>query len=292
MSHRNLIVILGPTASGKSALGVKLAKNFHGVVLSADSRQVYRGMDKGTAKITTQEMQGVPHFLLDIASPRHAFTVAQYQRQALQTLKKIPENIPVFVVGGSPFYIDAILNPLPFPHVKPNLKLRHQLEHKTTAQLFVALKRKDPRRAQSIDPNNRRRLIRSLEIVHSLGLVPRRRVSSPYRVLKLGISLPRPVLYRCINLRVDRRVPGIITEVQKLKRSRVSWKRLESLGLEYRWISRIVKREISLPEGIARLKTDIHAFARRQLTWWRNDSTIRWMTNAHEAESLVRRFLK
>lgn len=249
-------------------------------------------MDIGTAKITKREMQGVPHYLLDIASPKRQFTVAQFQKAAQRVLKKIPVTTPVFVVGGSPFFIEAITNPLPFPSAKPNQKLRRRLERRTAAQLFRELRRRDPRRAAAVDPHNKRRLIRALEIVQALGRVPTRTGQSPYRVLKLGLLPPRKILYRRIDERVDRRAKAILTETKQLHRAGLSWKRLESFGLEYRWASRILQKQINQVEGWRRLKNDTHAFARRQLTWWRRDNDIQSITKNDAAERLVRHFLK
>ncbi|MBI4426525.1 MAG: tRNA (adenosine(37)-N6)-dimethylallyltransferase MiaA [Candidatus Kerfeldbacteria bacterium] len=291
MKKRRIIIILGPTASGKSALGVKLAKRFHGVVLSADSRQVYRGLDIGTAKITKREMQGVPHYLLDIVSPKRQFTVTQFQRAAQRVLKRIPTTTPVFVVGGSPFYVEAITNPRAFPNVKPNPKLRRQLEQRTAGQLFSQLRRRDPRRAAAIDPKNKRRLIRALEIVQTLGRVPIQTPASTHPVLKLGLNPARKKLYRSIDRRLMQRMPGILAEVKRLYRQGLSWKRMEQLGLEYRWGSRMARGLVNQTTGIKRLKGHIHAFARRQLTWWRRDRGIRWIPNQRSAERSVKRFL-
>lgn len=288
---RKLIVVLGPTASGKSALGVQLARQFKGVILSADSRQVYRGMDVGTAKITKRGMRGVPHYLLDIASPKRQFTAAQFQQAAQRVLKKIPSSTPVFVVGGSPFYIEAITNPLPFPGVKPNPKLRRKLERRTAAQLFRQLRWRDPRRAAAIDPHNKRRLIRALEIMRALGRVPPRPATSPFRILKLGLNPPRQKLYQRIDRRVDQRSRGMLAETKQLHRAGLSWPRLDSFGLEYCWASRILQGQISRVDGWQRLKHDSHAFARRQLTWWRRDKKIQWINNQKQAYQLVRRFL-
>lgn len=290
--NRPLIAVLGPTAVGKSSLGVALARRFGGVILSADARQVYRGLDAGTAKISPSEMRGVPHFLLDLASPRRTLTVAQFQRAAQRVLRRIPAHQPVFIVGGSPFYLDAILNPSPFPDVPPNPKLRARLERRTTRQLMAMLCRRDQRRAATIDPHNRHRLIRALEIVAALGRVPARPPPSPTATLKLGLALPRPVLYRRIDRRVDARVPAMVHEMQRLHRSGLSWRRLDELGLEYRWISRAVRGQLPLADAVARLKGDIHAFARRQLTWWRRDPDIRWMTTQSQARRLTRGFLE
>jgi len=288
--HR-LIVILGPTASGKTALGVKLAKRFKGVILSADSRQVYHGLDAGTAKVTSTEMRGAPHFLLDIASPKRVFTVAQFQRAAQRVLKKIPVTTPVFIVGGSPFYIEAITNPTQFPNVAPNPTLRRRLERRTAAQLFSELRRRDPRRAASIDRDNKVRLIRALEIVAALGRVPNYAAIAAPNVLKLGLNPPRDVLYRNIDRRVDARIPAIIREIKKLRATGLSWKRLDQLGLEYRWIGRYVRGALNKTIAIERLKGDIHAFARRQLTWWRKDATIKWNINPARRNRLVTDFL-
>ncbi len=289
---RRIIVILGPTASGKTGLGIALAKKNHGIILSADSRQIYRGMDIGTAKVTRREMRGVPHYLLDLASPKTSFTVAQFQRHANRILSRTPDTTPVFVVGGSPFYIEAITNPSPYPEVKPNVKLRKRLSKKTTTQLFAILKNRDPRRARSIDAHNPRRLIRALEIVDALGKVPERNTAAPYRILKVGIDVPRAKLYRNIDRRVDARMPGMLNETKRLHAQGISWKRLERFGLEYRWMSRVLTKKTTRREGLERLKGNIHAFARRQLTWWRNDGTIEWITNRRSAERLVDRFLK
>lgn len=289
---RRVIVILGPTASGKTSLGIDLAKRFHGVILSADSRQVYRGMDIGTAKVTRREMRGVPHYLLDIASPRRTFTVAQFQRAAQRVIDSLPSSTPIFVVGGSPFYIETITHPQPFPDVRPNHALRTQLEKKSAAQLFALLQKKDPRRAASIDRQNTRRLIRALEIIAVLGRVPERRIpTSPYRILQIGIDRPRTKLYTTIDERVDARMPGMLTETRRLHARGISWNRLKAFGLEYRWMSTILKKEMSRTEALSRLKGDIHAFARRQLTWWRKDQNIHWITKNADASQIVKRFL-
>src|SRR3989338_9750335 len=158
-----LIVILGPTSSGKTDLSIKLAKKFNGEVVSADSRQVYNGMDIGSGKITKKEMQGIPHYLLDVANPKRKFTVSQYQKLALFAIKKIQNKgkIP-FLVGGSGLYIQSIVDGIIIPEVKPDWKLRKKLEKKNNKELYSMLFKIDPTRAKSIDKNNSRRLIRAL----------------------------------------------------------------------------------------------------------------------------------
>lgn len=291
MKSRPLIVILGPTASGKTSLGIALARRFHGVILSADSRQVYRGLDAGTAKVTKREMQGVPHYLIDLVSPKRVFTVAQFQAAAQAALKNIPLTTPVFIVGGSPFYIDAITNPVPFPSVRPNPSLRKRLSKKTALQLFALLKKRDPARANNIDRHNRVRIIRALEIVDALGRVPPRATNHATNVLKIGLNPARSRLYKRIDDRVDIRVPGIVAEIKRLRRQSLSWKRMDALGLEYRWIGRYVRGDIKKAEAVERLKGDIHAFARRQLTWWRRDHSIHWVASTVQAQKEVQRFL-
>jgi len=289
MNTWRIIAIVGPTASGKSALGVRLAKRFGGVVVSADSRQVYRGLDIGAGKITKAEMGGIPHYLLDIASPRGVFTVAQYQKKFRSLLKKIPTHTPIFLVGGSPFYIQAALTTANFPAVRPNPELRARLEKKTAAQLFSLLQVKDLRRAATIERHNRRRLIRALEIIAATGKpVPLLHLPQWDNILLLGITLPREKLYRNIDRRVDARLSqGMIAEVKRLHTKGVSWKRLESLGLEYRDLSLFLQKKLSRPEAISQLKFHIHAFARRQLTWFQR-MPVRWISSEAEASRLIK----
>jgi tRNA dimethylallyltransferase len=289
-----IIAIVGPTASGKSALGVRLAKRLGGVIVSADSRQVYRGLNIGAGKISKREMRGVPHYLLDVASPRRTFTVAQYQKKFRSLLKKLPVTQPVFLVGGSPFYIQAALTTADFPAVKPNAALRARLEKKTTGQLYSLLKMKDPVRALNIEHGNRRRLIRALEIIAVTGK-PVPPLTLPWRenVVLLGITVPREKLYRQIDARVDERIrEGMVNEVRRLHAHGVSWKRLESFGLEYRHLAQLLQTKVSREEAISQLKFHIHAFARRQLTWFRSMPNIQWITSEQQARKIISQYRK
>lgn len=291
--QRRLIVILGPTASGKSALGVKLAKKFHGVVISADSRQVYRGLDIGTAKISRREMRGVPHYLLDVTSPRSQYSVARYVRDVRRVLKNISPSTPIFLVGGSPFYLQAVTQPGSWSAVPPDQLLRRRLAAQSTRQLFNQLTKLNPSRAKTIDPANRRRLIRAIEISSSaphLSAWGSGGVGAG--VLKIGLPVPRRELFRRIDHHVDQRLRrGMIKEVVRLNRRGVPWSRLTGLGLEYREIVRTLRHQASAEDLPARMKTATHDFARRQMTWWKRDRSIRWVTRPAEAERLVRRFL-
>ncbi len=292
MNGRTVIVILGPTASGKSALGITLAKRFRGVIVSADSRQVYRGYTLGSGKVARRERQGVRHFLLDVVSPKRQYTAADFSRDFQATLKRIPERTPIFLVGGSPFYIDAALHPERLASVNPNPALRRRLARRSLPQLLAQLKRHDPKRYETIDPHNRRRVERALEIVfspHSSAAL------SPVllRALQIGISVPRKILYKKIDARVDARLrQGMLREIGRLHTQGVSWKQLESLGLEARFLSFVLQGKMSQEEAMERLKGAIHGFARRQLTWWRRDKTIRWIQSAAQAKCLVNVFLK
>lgn len=295
----NIIVILGPTASGKSALGVTLAKKFGGVVISADSRQVYRGLDIGTAKITRREMRGVPHYLLDVASPRSQYSVARYVRDVQRFLKTIAERTPIFLVGGSPFYIDAVTRPGSHSSVPPNPKRRKGLEKKSNNQLRSMLKRLNPDRAKNIDWHNKRKVIRAIEVAlfrppPRPELAEGRRgtgVVEPLNILKLGLNPPRQKLFRVIDHRIDQRWNRMLDEVRKLHSHGLSWTRLDGFGLEYRYVSRYVRGKMNKDEAVHQLKTASHDFVRRQMTWWKRDKDIHWVGNQNQAIHLARAWL-
>lgn len=291
---RKLIVILGPTASGKSDLAVEIAKDFPGEIISADSRQVYKEMDIGTGKITKREMQGVPHYLLDIASPKRQFTVVQYKKQAFEAINKIyRKNKTPIICGGTGFYIQAVAEGLNIPKVKPDKKLRDKLEKQTTENLFKKLKRLDLRRAKNIDSKNRRRLIRALEIViKTEKVIPVVKTEPQFNVLYIGIKRSDSELKSLIKKRLLRRIKqGMIAEVKKLKASGVSWKRLDDFGLEYRYISRFLQGKLTKQEMIESLQKKIEQYVKRQMTWFKRNKKIHWIKNYKQAEKLVKEFL-
>lgn len=289
---QSIIVILGQTASGKSALGIRLAKRFHGVIISADSRQVYRGMDLGTGKVTKKEMSGVPHYLLDVASPRTQYSVAHFARDVARVMKRISLRTPIFLVGGSPFYIKAVTEPGSFSPVPPDPVLRRRLARRTLAQLQQTLKQIDPTRYRTIDRANRRRLIRAIETARSTH-TPASIDMPSMHVLKIGINIPRPELLMRIDKRVDERLRrGMMAEVARLHHQGISWPRLDAFGLEYRFLSRFVRGKIDRVTAVAQLKSAIHDFAKRQKTWWKRDQDIRWIKRPVAAERLVRAFLE
>lgn len=294
-----LIVVLGPTASGKSSLAIALAQRFNGEIVSADSRQVYRRLDIGTAKVTPQEQELVPHHLLDVADVQDIYTVSQFQQQATAAIDDILARARLpFLAGGSPHYIQAIVDHLAIPAVPPQPELRARLEARPLADLLAQLEQLDPQAAASIDRNNLRRVIRALEVclVSGQPFSAQRRTGDPlYRSLLLGLVWPRDLLYARIDARVDERMQqGMVQEVRDLLAAGISHERLEALGLEYRYISRWLRGEFaSESEMVQRLKYAIHDFTRRQLTWFRKDQRIIWIegNNREQAEATVREFL-
>ncbi|WKZ27429.1 MAG: tRNA (adenosine(37)-N6)-dimethylallyltransferase MiaA [Candidatus Paceibacterota bacterium] len=275
-----LIVIAGPTASGKSDLAIRLARALNGEIISADSRQVYKGMDIGTGKVTKREQKLARHWLIDVASPTRQYTVAHFVRNATKAIRDITKRgkVPI-ICGGTGFWIDALVYGTSIPDVKPDAKLRAKLQKLSTSQLFSKLQKLDPTRAQSIDPKNPVRLIRALEIVMKTGKpVPQQSATTPYHVLYLCVSRNAEELRARIEKRLDARLrQGMIAEVQKLHTQGVSWKKLESFGLEYRWVARFLQKKIARDEMRTALLHDIIAYSKRQLTWWRRNGDVRWV---------------
>jgi len=289
-----VIVILGPTASGKSSLAVKLAQKFNGEIVSADSRQVYKGMDLGSAKITKKEMKGIPHHLLDVASPKKRFTVFQYQKLAI---KKIWETIKrgkvPFLVGGSALYLYSVIDGWQFPKTKIDLKLRKRLEKKDLQELFSILEKIDPQKAKNIDKKNKRRLIRAIEIAKTLGQVPPLKKEPLFDCLLIGLQKKPAALEKAIRRRLRKRLrQGMVKEVFNLRRLGLSWKRIESFGLEYKWLAKFVQGEISRQKMVEQIEKDTKSLWRRQLTWFKKDKRIHWVKNQKQAENLIKNYLE
>lgn len=290
-----LIVILGPNASGKTDLSIKLAKRFNGEIISADSRQIYKGMDIGTGKITKKEMKGIPHYLLDVASPKTRFTVSQYQKLTFEAIKKIHKKNKIpFLVGGTGFYIQSIVDGIVIPEVKPDWKLRKELEKKTAEELFEKLEKLDPRRAKTIEQKNKRRLIRALEIViKTKKPVPLLKKKKPrFEVLIIGVKKNNEELKKRIKIRLLKRLNnGMINEVKKLKKSGLSWKKLEDFGLEYRHIALYLQKKLRREEMIEKLQKEIEHYAKRQMTWFKREKRVKWVKGYQKAVPLLTRFL-
>jgi tRNA dimethylallyltransferase len=318
MKKTKIIVILGQTSAGKSDFAVEIAKQIDGEIISADSRQVYKGMDLGTGKITKKEMKDVPHHLLDVASPSRIFSVSDFQKLANKKIEEITKKNKVPIIcGGTGFYIDTIINGTILPEVPPNKKLRGDLEKKSTEQLLKILNKLDSERAKNIDVKNRVRLIRAIEICKSLGKVPIFKdknqsdtnsamaefVSIPhsqlkFEVLKIGLTLPPETLKERIENRLLTRIKkGMIKEVENLHKKGLSWKRTEALGLEYRYVSLHLQGKLSKEEMIEKLNTEIWHFAKRQKTWFKRDQSIIWIDPTKNKDrnivfKEIKRFLK
>lgn len=296
MDKPKVIAIVGQTATGKTALSIKLAHKFNGEIISADSRQVYQGMDIGTGKVTEVEMQGVPHHLLDIANPNEVYTAADFKRDAEMAIEDILKRgkLPI-IVGGTYFYIQLLRGELQSAPVAPNKEFRKSLEEFTNAELFEKLKTLDLARAETIDADNRRRLIRALEIVNSLGVVPQtKKIESDYDWLLIGTKIDKTELHQKISLRLEQRLKeGMVAEAEKLHAEGVSFERMDALGLEYRYLAKYLKHEINEEELFTQLETKIKQFAKRQLTWLKRDQDIKWFKPQAETEinALVENFL-
>jgi len=291
--EKKLIVILGPTASGKSELAVRLAKKFNGKIVSADSRQVYRRMDIGTGKVTKKEMKGIPHYLLDVASPKKRFTVIQYRKLALKAINKILKNVHVPILcGGTGFYIQAVVDGIIIPEVPPDWRLRKELEKKSTEELYQILKKLDPRRAKTIESKNKRRLIRALEIVKKIGRVPIfKKEPLPHPILMIGIKKEKKELSSLIKKRFFKWLrQGFLKEVLKLKKMGLSWQRIEEFGIHYRVIAQYLQKKLNYQQMIENSLKELQNYAKRQMTWCKRDRRIHWIKNYKEAEKLAKEF--
>lgn len=291
-----MIVVVGPNASGKSELAVALAKKFNGEVVSADSRQVYAGLNIGAGKITKKEMAGIKHHLLDVASPRAVFTVTRYRKLALAAIADIQKRRKTPILcGGTGFYIQAVIDGILIPAVKPDWKLRRELEQKTAAQLFLMLKKLDPRRAKNIDAKNPRRLIRAIEIVKTTQKPVPELKKNPlsYPILIMGVKKSERELKRLIAKRTQKRIKtGMIAETARLKNSGLSWQKLEDFGLEYRAAARFLQKKITREQMIGIINKEDWQYAKRQMTWFARDKRVNWIKTKPQAIKLAQKYLK
>ncbi|MDO9231064.1 MAG: tRNA (adenosine(37)-N6)-dimethylallyltransferase MiaA [bacterium] len=346
-----IIVILGPTSSGKSEVAIALAQKFNGEIISADSRQIYRGMDIGTGKITKDNLypslplgemsrtrdregetfysEGIPHYGIDIVSPKTEYNSAKFKKYADKIIKDILERkkLPI-ICGGTGFWIKALVDNVVYPEVAPDWKLREKLGRKSTKELFKTLQKLDPQRAKNIDAKNPVRLIRAIEICKSVGKVPeikchpelvsgsKKKIEMPnqvrhdntYDFLQIGIKIPKEKLDERIKLRlqkrfsagpprVDKRSPrveaGMISEVKKLHlKDKISWKRLESFGLGYKFIPQYLRKEIATKDELfEKVYQSEKDYAKRQMTWFAKDKRIIWLPKYKDIEKEVRNFL-
>lgn len=291
-----ILVILGPTATGKSDLAVKLARYFNGEVISADSRQIYKGLDIGSGKITKRETKGVLHHLIDVCDPKKTYSVEQFKNDGQKaTIDILSRGKLPIICGGTGFYIDALVFGEEFPAVKPDPKLRARLAKKSADALMKEIARLDPRRAKTLDPHNKVRIIRAIEIARALGSVPKVKRENKYETLFIGLTADRETLRQRIHARLLKRMKaGMVEEVKKLRKKGVSWKRLHALGLEYRYVALYLQKRLSKEEMLERLEQEIFHFSKRQMTWFKRNKDIHWFSLDRVAEipQAVEEFLK
>jgi len=266
-----IIVVCGPTATGKSDKAASLALEHNGEIVSTDSRQVYKGLDIGSGKITKKETQGVSHYMLDVASPLRIYSIAQFQKKASKHIEDILKRGKTAILcGGTGFYIDAIIYNTSFPEVGINNKLRKKLEKKTVQELFKLLKKKDTRRAKEIDPYNKVRLIRALEIIETLGKVPEVSKKMQYNVEWIYLDFPDEILKERIHTRLLKRMKqGMVQEAKNLHAKGLSYPRMERLGLEYKYLALLLQNKITKKEFLDQLESAIWHYAKRQRTWFK-----------------------
>ena len=337
---------MGPTASGKSGVAIQLAKKFGGEIISADSRQIYRGLDIGSGKVERDAInsqlvisaphkgsstpfmgvelpsdkpeqikltrynqkevfisEGIRHHLIDVAKPQEDFNVSHFKKLAQKKIEEIlqRQKVPI-ICGGTAFWIDALTKNLNLPEVPPDEILREQLALETTEELFAKLEKLDPERAKNIDSQNKVRLIRAIEICKVLGKVPKINTTwnmkhetknTKYNFLEIGIEVPREILNEKIKKRLEERFSeGMLTEVANLHKKGVSWKWMERIGLEYRWIARFLQGKFSEDEMKQKLYFDSIHYAKRQMTWLQRNPNIIWCSGYKAIKKEVEKSLK
>ncbi|OIP79672.1 MAG: tRNA (adenosine(37)-N6)-dimethylallyltransferase MiaA [Parcubacteria group bacterium CG2_30_45_37] len=324
-NDKKIIVILGPTASGKTKLAVELAEKFNGEIVSADSRQVYRGMDIGTGKdlkdyrleipnpndqlpnkfkIQNSKLKiiEIPYHLIDVANPKEQFDLAQYQKMAFRAIDDILKRgkLPI-LAGGSGLYLQAVVENYKLSEAKKDLALRKKLEKLSAAELFNKLKKLVPKMAVKLnqsDKNNKRRLIRYLEIVGQDHNFKSRAGKRKYNALIIGVNFSRDILKQRIFKRLLERLKeqNMIGEVERLHEQGLSWKRLEDFGLEYKFVSLYLEGELQYEEMVEKLNLAIYQFAKRQMTWFKRwekqGANINWVKDNKKIEKLVKDYLE
>ncbi|WP_409275798.1 tRNA (adenosine(37)-N6)-dimethylallyltransferase MiaA [Neobacillus sp. SCS-31] len=285
-SLQKLVVIVGPTAVGKTRLGVEMAKHFNGEVISGDSMQIYRGMDIGTAKVTEEEMEGIPHYLIDIKNPEESFSVAEFKSLVREKIDEITSKgkLPI-IVGGTGLYIQSVLYDYQFSEAPADEAFRARLERKAEEEGNEAVHREladlDPEAAEQLHPNNVRRVIRALEIVKSTGmpLAEVQKSTKPellYNAAIIGLTMEREMLYERINRRVDKMVEeGLVDEVKKFYDMGLrDCQSIQAIG--YKEFYSYFDGTSTLEESVDTLKQNTRRYAKRQLTWFRNKMDVEW----------------
>ena len=346
MSSKNqkpkLIIILGPTASGKTGLALELAEKYNGEIVNADSRQIYREMDIGTgsptnchsefisestkntgliiptsSKLSATEIgmncgckqkilkqvqnddiiiiNNIPHYLFHIINPNQKFSLSQYKKLAVKKIKDIQKRNKIpFLVGGTGLYISSVVNNLEIPKAPPDDKIRKRLEKISSEELFEKLKKIDLKSAEIIGENNKRKLIRALEVYEITGKLfsTQQTKGKPlFETLQIGIKIDRKELYKKIDQRVDKMIEmGLVEEIKNLAK-KYSFDLPALSGIGYQEIGLYLQNKTTLEEAVQKMKFRTHQYARRQMTWFQRDERIRWIKNYEEAEELVEKFL-
>ena len=284
-----LIVLTGPTAVGKTSLSISLAKAVNGEIISADSMQVYKKMDIGSAKIRSEEMQGIPHYLVDVLEPEEEFHIVKFQQMAKKAMEDIYSRgkIPI-LVGGTGFYIQAVTKDIDFTEAQQENDYRKELEalaeEKGGEHLHEMLRKVDPVSADAIHAHNVKRVIRALEFYHQNGSPisahneEQKQHESPYNLAYFVLNMPRELLYERIDLRVDQMMKeGLLEEVSRLKEEGCHRGMVSMQGLGYKEILAYLDGEYPLEEAVRVLKRDTRHFAKRQLTWFRREQEVTWV---------------
>jgi len=293
-----VIVIVGPTSSGKTELSLQLAKKFNGVIISADSRQIYRHMDIATAKTTKDQQQGIIHYMIDIADPDQEFNLALYQQSVknlLETIfadnrKRSRPTIP-FIVGGTGLYIKAIVDGYKLPAVPPNLALRDKLETLSLDELVAKLHNLD--HESKVDLRNKRRVIRAIEVLFTQRKMVPEIAPPDYEFLQIGIDRPRETLYQRIGQKINGMYKdGLVKETKKLLALGYNFASPSFSAHGYKHIKRYLDHKITLKRALELMAIDTRHYAKRQLTWFRADKRINWVKDYSEAEQLIQEFLR
>ncbi len=296
MTKHKIVAIVGTTASGKSSLGIELAKIFNAEVVSADSRQIYKGLDLGTGKVTPEEIAGIPHHMLDVIEPNTPYSLAEYQKAAYKVIDEIIERgkLPI-IVGGTGLYTRAIIEGYDLDSVEPDFKLRQSLEGKSAQELVKILKDLGVKEVK--EPENPRRLIRQIEKVKGgKNNIPQN--NPRYDVLQIGITFDRNILYKRIEERLDIRIKdGMVEEIKDLLDNGATPEFMEGLGLEYRYTTRyLLGKYDSFKSYKEELLKEIRHFAKRQMTWFRKEKNIYWVNEKgnylEESKKIIEKFLQ
>ncbi|MFA6252514.1 MAG: tRNA (adenosine(37)-N6)-dimethylallyltransferase MiaA [Candidatus Paceibacterota bacterium] len=298
-----LVVVSGPTASGKTDLGIWLAKKFDGEIVSADSRLVYKELDIGTAKPINENgaifiSQGVVHHMIDVTTLKKDYNAAIYKKEAIKKIRSIQKKgkLP-FLVGGTGLYIDAVVKNIDFPEISQDKKLRQELEEKSLDELYSEYEQLDPSGAEKIDKKNKRRLIRAIEVCRMTGdsFWENRRLEEPiFDCLELGIAIEKDILFMRIKKRISKMIKmGLENEAKKLIKKYGNVPALETIGYaEWKeYINKNIDKK-DLEKIKERMAINTNKFAKRQMTWFKRNKDINWIANKKEAEKLVKQFLK